>query len=190
MKFTDGFWQVRPGVTALYAQEAYDIEAGDGTPDGAGIVITAPTAVIADRGDALNRAVLTTTLSSPAEGVVRVRIAHHDGGAQASTGSPCPAPGGGSASVADLGCRRRRSSAGALAARIAAAARPWDSVVRGRRPAGDRPASHTRPGLHPRLSRGRGGRPRASSSSRQYDAGSAGGLRLHARAARPRVSAS
>ena len=25
MKFTDGFWQLRPGVTALYAQEAYDI---------------------------------------------------------------------------------------------------------------------------------------------------------------------
>ena len=26
MKFTDGFWHVRPGVDALYAQEAYDIE--------------------------------------------------------------------------------------------------------------------------------------------------------------------
>ncbi len=25
MKFTDGFWQLRPGVTALYSQEAYDI---------------------------------------------------------------------------------------------------------------------------------------------------------------------
>ncbi len=25
MKFTDGFWQLRPGVTALYAQEAYEI---------------------------------------------------------------------------------------------------------------------------------------------------------------------
>ena len=25
MKFTDGFWQLRPGVTALYAQEAFDI---------------------------------------------------------------------------------------------------------------------------------------------------------------------
>ena len=30
MKFTDGFWQVRPGVTPLYAEEAYDILAGDG----------------------------------------------------------------------------------------------------------------------------------------------------------------
>ena len=42
MKFTDGFWQLRPGVTALYAQEAYDIAETDDTPDGPGIVITAP----------------------------------------------------------------------------------------------------------------------------------------------------
>ena len=32
MKFTDGFWQLRPGVTALYAQEAYDIWQTDATP--------------------------------------------------------------------------------------------------------------------------------------------------------------
>jgi len=28
MKFTDGFWQSRPGVTPFYAQEAYDLVAG------------------------------------------------------------------------------------------------------------------------------------------------------------------
>ena len=32
MKFTDGFWQLRPGVTALYAQEAYDIDTTDAAP--------------------------------------------------------------------------------------------------------------------------------------------------------------
>ncbi|MES2867068.1 alpha-xylosidase [Microbacterium profundi] len=80
MKFTDGFWQLRPGVTALHAQEAYYIATTDDTPDGSGIVVTAPTMVIAKRGDVLNRPVLTTTLSSPAEGVIRVRIAHHEGG--------------------------------------------------------------------------------------------------------------
>ena len=53
MKFTDGFWQLRPGVTALYAQEAYDIDKTDATPDGAGLVVTAPTKVIASRGDVL-----------------------------------------------------------------------------------------------------------------------------------------
>lgn len=68
MKFTDGFWQLRPGVTALYAQEAYDIDVTDDSADGAGLVITAPTAVIRRRGDVLNRPVLTTTLSSPRKG--------------------------------------------------------------------------------------------------------------------------
>ena len=34
MKFTDGFWQLRPGVTALYAQEAYDIWQTDAGDDG------------------------------------------------------------------------------------------------------------------------------------------------------------
>ena len=80
MKFTDGFWQLRPGVTALYAQEAYDIDQTDAAADGDGLVVTAPTTVIATRGDVLNRPTLTVTLSSPLEGVVRVRIAHHTGG--------------------------------------------------------------------------------------------------------------
>lgn len=79
MKFTDGFWQLRPGVTALYGQEAYDIQRTDATADGPGLIVTAPTSVITRRGDTLNRPVLTVTLSSPLNGVIRVRIAHHEG---------------------------------------------------------------------------------------------------------------
>ncbi|SEB87471.1 alpha-D-xyloside xylohydrolase [Paramicrobacterium humi] len=76
MKFTDGFWQIRPGIDALYAQEAHDIEhIGDR------VRVTAPTRVIATRGDTLNRPALTVTLSSPLEGVVRVRIENHRGSA-------------------------------------------------------------------------------------------------------------
>ncbi|NQX27337.1 alpha-xylosidase [Microbacteriaceae bacterium VKM Ac-2854] len=74
MKFTDGFWQTRPGYTALFAQEAYDILAGDGT-----LEVIAPTKVIASRGDVLNRPVLTVSVSSPAEGVAKVRIEHFQG---------------------------------------------------------------------------------------------------------------
>jgi alpha-D-xyloside xylohydrolase len=74
MKFTDGFWHTRPGVTALYAQEAYDIEQVD-----ASLRVSAPTKVIERRGDTLNRPMLTVTLSSPMEGVVKVRIEHHTG---------------------------------------------------------------------------------------------------------------
>ena len=77
MKFTDGFWQLRPGVTALYAQEAYDIVAGDHS-----LTVTAPTKVIEGRGDTLNRPTLTVTLSSPLDGVIAVRVDHFQGGAQ------------------------------------------------------------------------------------------------------------
>jgi alpha-D-xyloside xylohydrolase len=75
MKFTDGFWQTRPGVHPLYALEAFDIEADERT-----LTVTAPTKVIASRGDTLNRPVLTVTLSSPLPNVIGVKIDHFQGG--------------------------------------------------------------------------------------------------------------
>ncbi len=74
MKFNDGFWQLRPGVSASYAQEAYDI-----TADGESIVVTAPSRRIESRGNVLNLPVLTTTLTPVADGVIKVRIEHHTG---------------------------------------------------------------------------------------------------------------
>ncbi|MEO7017218.1 MAG: alpha-xylosidase [Leifsonia sp.] len=74
MKFTDGFWQTRPGVSPLYAAEAYDIVAGDES-----VTITAPTKVIERRGDTLNRPSLTVTLTSPLPNIVGVRIEHFQG---------------------------------------------------------------------------------------------------------------
>ncbi|MDO8119818.1 alpha-xylosidase [Isoptericola sp. b490] len=88
MKFTDGFWAVRPGVTAAYAQEAYDLAA-----DGDRLVVTAPTRPIRTRGNVLNIPALTVTLSAPAEGVVKVRIEHHTGG-RAPRGFELDEPGG------------------------------------------------------------------------------------------------
>lgn len=135
MKFTDGFWQLRPGVTALYAQEAYDIAETTQTPDGPGLVITAPTMVISKRGDTLNRPVLTTTLSSPAEGVIRVRIAHHNG-RRWHGGFALPGAGGATASVSvsDAG---GVLDAGSLVATVTPGA-PWDLsfAVDGRRVTG------------------------------------------------------
>lgn len=121
MKFTDGFWQLRPGVTALYAQEAYDIWSTDETADGAGLVIAAPTAVIAKRGDVLNRPVLTVTLSSPLEGVVRVRIAHHEGGSWHG-GFELPGAVAGGVGVADAAAGTLTT--GGLTARVSPGA-PW-----------------------------------------------------------------
>ena len=74
MKFTNGFWRTRPGVTPLFAQEAYDIVAGAGS-----LTVTVPTKVIASRGDTLNRPTLTVTLSSPLPNIVGVRIEHFQG---------------------------------------------------------------------------------------------------------------
>ena len=118
MKFTDGFWHTRPGVNALYAAEAYDIEAGQNQ-----LVVSAPTRVIASRGDTLNRPMLTVSLGSPLEGIVSVRIEHHQGtpsfggfdlpGAQQKVGT---------ASVDDDG---GRLVSGPLTAHIAPGA-PWN----------------------------------------------------------------
>ncbi len=135
MKFTDGFWQLRPGVAALYAQEAYDLWQIPDTPDGQGLMVTAPTAVIARRGDVLNRPVLTTTLSSPAEGVIRVRIAHHTGGAWHG-GFALPGAGG-SADAVEVSATEGVVRAGILTARVRAGA-PWGLAfeVDGRRVTG------------------------------------------------------
>lgn len=74
MKFTDGFWHTRPGVTIHYAREIDRILAGDGQ-----LTVVSPTKVISKRGDTLNTPVLTTTVSSPMENIVRVRHTHHKG---------------------------------------------------------------------------------------------------------------
>lgn len=120
MKFTDGFWLMRPGVTVDYAAEAYDIDRVE-TPDGPGLVVHAPTKVIAKRGDVLNRSVLTVTLSSPLDGIMRVRIVHHDGTGRAKGFALPGARVGGGAVDVENGTLR----AGRLTARIAAGA-PWD----------------------------------------------------------------
>lgn len=123
MKFTDGFWQTRPGVTPLYAAEAYDLVAGQGA---GGNILTAfaPTTVIAARGDTLNRPMLTVQLSSPLPGVIGVTIEHFQGGtddlgfdlAGALPDSGC------TVEVTDAGGALR---SGALTATIAQGA-PWN----------------------------------------------------------------
>nr|WP_315266622.1 alpha-xylosidase [Microbacterium lemovicicum] len=139
MKFTDGFWQLRPGVTALYGQEAYDVEATDAAADGSGIVITAPTAQIVRRGDTLNRPVLGVTLSSPAEGIVRVRIAHHEGGAR-HDGFDLPGAVAGGAGTVSIDGDGGTLTTGPLTARIRRGA-PWalDFEVDGLRVTGSGP---------------------------------------------------
>ncbi|WNM24738.1 alpha-xylosidase [Demequina capsici] len=117
MKFTDGFWMRRPGVTAHYGQEAYDVWA-----DGPTLTAYAPTKRIAGRGDTLNLPMLTVTLSSPLEGVVRVRIDHHQGAVPA-TGFALPGAveGSGTADADEAG---GTLTSGPLTARVTKGG-PW-----------------------------------------------------------------
>jgi alpha-D-xyloside xylohydrolase len=77
MKFTDGFWLTRPGVTARPLLQAYEVEAVE--VDRA-LRVLGVTKVVRHRGDTLNAATLDVRMDSPADGVVRVRVTHHSGG--------------------------------------------------------------------------------------------------------------
>ncbi|MHA7143747.1 alpha-xylosidase [Arthrobacter sp. TmT3-37] len=121
MKFTDGFWHVRPGVDAQYAQEAYDIEVVDGRR----LVVSAPTKVIERRGDTLNRALLTVTLSSPLDGIIGVRIENHRGDSPHRGFDLVGAHGGTTTATAATDDGGGTLVAGPLTARIPHGA-PWD----------------------------------------------------------------
>ncbi|MBO9569125.1 MAG: alpha-xylosidase [Cellulomonas iranensis] len=75
MKFTDGYWQLLPGVTELRPRQVDDVVATDDT-----LTVYASTAPITTRGDTLNRPLVTVTLHSPMDGVVGVTIEHFQGG--------------------------------------------------------------------------------------------------------------
>ncbi|MBK1878339.1 alpha-xylosidase [Pelagicoccus mobilis] len=81
MKFTDGQWLHQPGIKAHYPAEAYDVSAEENR-----LVIHAPTQKINHRGDTLQGPLLTVKLSSPLEGIIRVRLEHYTGGTK---NSPC-----------------------------------------------------------------------------------------------------
>ena len=74
MKFTDGYWHVRPGFAAHYAAEAHEIAVGADS-----LTVFATTRPIQQRGDTLNAAVITARYSSPMPDVIRVQVTHHQG---------------------------------------------------------------------------------------------------------------
>jgi alpha-D-xyloside xylohydrolase len=74
MKFSDGFWHMRPGVTAWHPVEAYDVcESADG------LTIYAPTRKIEHRGNTLGGPLVTIRLSSPLPDVIGVHLTHFEG---------------------------------------------------------------------------------------------------------------
>jgi alpha-D-xyloside xylohydrolase len=79
MKFTDGHWMMRPGVTPAYPVEVLDVAE---TPEG--LRILAPTYPVHSRRDLQSGAVLTVDLTSPMPDVIGVRVTHHAGSATKS----------------------------------------------------------------------------------------------------------
>ena len=75
MKFTDGYWQLRPGVSVLRPGAVESVETSERS-----LTVFAPTGQITGRGDTLNRPVVTVEFFSPAPGVIGVTIGHFSGG--------------------------------------------------------------------------------------------------------------
>jgi alpha-D-xyloside xylohydrolase len=75
MKFTDGYWRKRDGVTALHPAHLHDVEA-----DAATLTVFAATRRVHQRGDTLNAPVVTVTCGSPMPDVIRVTVSHFLGG--------------------------------------------------------------------------------------------------------------
>ncbi|WP_255954867.1 alpha-xylosidase [Streptomyces odontomachi] len=74
MKFTDGYWMLREGVTAAYPVEVLDIAPGPGS-----LEIHAPTQPIRHRGDLLKGPVMTVRAHAPMPDVIGVTLTHFAG---------------------------------------------------------------------------------------------------------------
>lgn len=80
MKFTDGYWLLREGVTAAHPVEVLDVTAAGGTPSGGGALeIHAPTMPIRHRGDLLKGPVVTISAHTPMPDVIGVTFTHFEG---------------------------------------------------------------------------------------------------------------
>src|SRR5215216_87949 len=75
MKFTDGYWQIREGMTIHSPAQVHEVEVTTGA-----MTVYAATKKLVTRGDTLNLPLLTIRFSTPMENVIRVQIYHHKGG--------------------------------------------------------------------------------------------------------------
>jgi alpha-D-xyloside xylohydrolase len=74
MKFTDGYWRKRDGLTVLHPAHFQD-----SVPAPDSLTVYAATRPVRHRGDTLNAPLMTITCSAPAPDVIRVTIEHFQG---------------------------------------------------------------------------------------------------------------
>ena len=75
MKFTNGFWLLREGVSLSKGVEVQSIRA-----NGASAEALVATRRVAHRGQTLNIGTMNVRLSTPAPDCIRVNVSHHKGG--------------------------------------------------------------------------------------------------------------
>ncbi len=76
MKFTDGFWVPKPGVTLFNCREVQDARWEDG-----GFAIYCSHTPVNDRGMVLNAPLFTLTFRAPRPGILSLTLEHFQGGA-------------------------------------------------------------------------------------------------------------
>src|SRR5690349_11902356 len=74
MKFTDGYWRKRDGLTVLHP-----VQVQDTTADARSLTAFATAKRVQGRGDTLDAPIITVTVSAPLPDVVRVSINHFAG---------------------------------------------------------------------------------------------------------------
>src|SRR5215211_5405453 len=74
IKFTDGYWHMRPGITPYFPIQVHEVEIA---PDA--LTVFGATKRLNTRGDTLNLPLMTVRFSSPMSNVIRVTITHHKG---------------------------------------------------------------------------------------------------------------
>lgn len=75
MKFTNGAWLMRSGVTSYHPVHVYEVKI---EPDA--LTAYGPVGRLAHRGDTHDMPLLTARFSSPMADVIRVQVIHHKGG--------------------------------------------------------------------------------------------------------------
>jgi alpha-D-xyloside xylohydrolase len=74
MKFTAGYWNMRPGVVPFHPMQVLEIE-----KNVAGMTVYASTKQVHHRIETINLSLLTIRFTSPLANVIRVQVVHHKG---------------------------------------------------------------------------------------------------------------
>jgi len=74
MKFSNGQWMIRDGYTPYYPSEVYTFEKEENK-----LTLYAPFVHVQHRGNTLDGGMMSVELSTPLEGIIKVKMSHHMG---------------------------------------------------------------------------------------------------------------